>query len=63
MDIPDNLHSWLKEFAPKEGAVVQVKDSINIPPDRSYAAGIVWKQNALGTSFVLTTYRNIGTRR
>jgi hypothetical protein len=61
VDIPDNLHAWLKEFAPKEGAVVPVKDTVNIPADRRDAAGIMWKQNALRHSFCsyhLSKHRN-----
>jgi integrase len=61
VDVPDNLHAWLKEFAPKEGAVVPVKDTVNIPTDRRDAAGILWKQNALRHSFCsyhLSKHRN-----
>ncbi len=61
VDIPDNLHAWLKDFAPTEGEIVPVKDTINIPADRRTAAGIVWKQNALRHSFCsyhLSKHRN-----
>lgn len=61
VDIPDNLYAWLKEFAPKDGEIVPVKDTINIPQDRRDAAGIIWKQNALRHSFCsyhLSKHRN-----
>jgi integrase len=61
VDVPPNLKLWLEEFAPKEGPVVPIKDTINISDDRRKAAGIIWRQNALRHSFCsyhLAKYRN-----
>ena len=61
VDVPANLKLWLTEFAPKTGAVVPIKDTINITADRRKAAGVIWGNNALRHSFCsyhLAKHRN-----
>jgi hypothetical protein len=61
VDVPANLKLWLQEFAPTEGEVVPIKDTINITADIRKKAGIIWRTNALRHSFCsyhLAKYRN-----